>query len=66
MKISKIAMIISESEVIIEDNGGMFQIVTRDALFRCYCLNDIESISVRHDIYKKDYLKITVKEKIWS
>lgn len=66
MKISKIAMLISEPEVIIADNEDMFQIVTRDTLFRCYCLNDIESISVGHDIYKKDYLKIKVKEKIWS
>lgn len=66
MKISKIAALISETEVIIEDNEDMFQIVTRDTLFRHYCLNDIESISVGHDIYKKDYLKIKVKEKIWS
>ena len=66
MKISKIAMLISEPEVIIEDNEGMFQIVTRDTLFRYYCLNDIESISVGHDIYEKEYLKITVKERIWS
>jgi hypothetical protein len=66
MKISKIAMLISEPEVMIADKEDMFQIVTRDALFRYYCLNDIESISVGHDIYKKDYLKIKVKEKIWS
>lgn len=66
MKISKIAMLISEPEVIIADNEDMFQIVTCDTLFRNYCLNDIESISVEHDIYKKDYLKIKVKEKIWS
>lgn len=66
MKISKIAMLISEPEVIIADNEDMFQIVTCDTLFRHYCLNDIESISVEHDIYKKAYLKIKVKEKIWS
>lgn len=66
MKISKIAMLISEPEVMIADKEDMFQIVTRDALFRYYCLNDIESISVGHDIYKKEYLKIKVKEKIWS
>ena len=66
MKISKIAMLISEPEVMIADKEDMFQFVTRDALFRYYCLNDIESISVGHDIYKKDYLKIKVKEKIWS
>jgi len=59
-------MLISEPEVMIADKEDMFQIVTRDALFRYYCLNDIESISVGHDIYKKDYLKIKVKEKIWS
>nr|DAX11501.1 MAG TPA: hypothetical protein [Caudoviricetes sp.] len=53
MKISKIAMLISEPEVIIADNEDMFQIVTCDRLFRYYCLNDIESISVEHDIYKK-------------
>ena len=33
MKISKIAMLISEPEVIIADNEDMFQIVTCDTLF---------------------------------
>jgi len=66
MKISKIAMLINEDEVMVEDKDGMFQIVSRETLLREFCLNDIDFICICNPITMKHYLKIKVKENIWT